>query len=105
MATASFAGQGTTTVPRLTPAEMETFLLEARVTDSKDAGAGVTLVDARSRTMQALDDMEKNSVDYYSALRSAYTQRRVAELRQKGAPQTAPIPLVASGRPDLAFAG
>jgi len=68
------------------------------------ARAGVTLVDIRSRTMQALDDIEKNSVDYYSALRSAYTQRRVAEIRQKGAPQTASLALVASGRPELGFA-
>ena len=68
------------------------------------ARAGVTLVDARSRTMQALDDIEKNSLDYYSALRSAYTQRRVAEIRQKGPPQTASIALVASGRPELSFA-
>lgn len=68
------------------------------------ARAGVTLVDVRSRTMQALDDIEKNSVDYYSALRSAYTQKRAADIRQKGAPQTASIALVASGRPELGFA-
>lgn len=68
------------------------------------ARAGVTLVEVRSRTLQALDDIEKNSVDYYAALRSAYTQRRVAEIRQKGTPQTAAIALVASGRPELGFA-
>jgi phospholipid-binding lipoprotein MlaA len=68
------------------------------------ARTGLTVVDVRSRTMQALDDIEKNSVDYYSALRSAYTQKRAADIRQKGAPQTASIALVASGRPELGFA-
>lgn len=39
----SFAGQSkATSTPQLTPAEMETFLLKARITDKRDAGAGVT---------------------------------------------------------------
>ena len=33
--------------------------------------------------MFALDDLEKNSVDYYAALRSAYTQQRADLIRQK----------------------
>jgi hypothetical protein len=41
-AASSLAGQGKATVPSLTPAEMETFLLKARITDKRDAGAGVT---------------------------------------------------------------
>ena len=44
---------------------------------------GVTAVDMRSRTLYALDDLEKNSVDYYAALRSAYTQQRADFIRQK----------------------
>lgn len=44
---------------------------------------GLTLVDTRSRTLFALDDLEKNSVDYYAALRSAYTQQRADLIRQK----------------------
>jgi phospholipid-binding lipoprotein MlaA len=40
-------------------------------------------VDARARTLYALDDLEKNSVDYYAALRSAYTQQRAEVIRQK----------------------
>jgi phospholipid-binding lipoprotein MlaA len=44
---------------------------------------GVTVVDARTRTMTALDDLQKNSVDYYAALRSAYTQRRAEQIRQR----------------------
>ena len=42
-----------------------------------------TVVDVRSRTLYALDDLEKNSVDYYAALRSAYTQQRADLIRQK----------------------
>ena len=33
--------------------------------------------------MFALDDLEKNSVDYYAALRSAYTQNRAEAIRAK----------------------
>ena len=44
---------------------------------------GATVIDYRSRTLFALDDLEKNSVDYYAALRSAYTQQRADLIRQK----------------------
>jgi len=44
---------------------------------------GFEVVDTRVRTMYALDDLEKNSVDYYAALRSAYTQQRADQIRQK----------------------
>ena len=49
------------------------------------AGArfGTTAIDTRSRTLYALDDLERNSVDYYAALRSAYTQQRAEIIRQK----------------------
>ncbi|MBM3645766.1 MAG: VacJ family lipoprotein [Alphaproteobacteria bacterium] len=40
-------------------------------------------VDARSRTLVALDDIEKNSVDFYAAVRSAYTQQRGELIRRK----------------------
>ena len=43
----------------------------------------LNVVDYRSRTMFALDDLEKNSVDYYAALRSAYTQNRAELIRSK----------------------
>ena len=44
---------------------------------------GLNAIDTRSRTLYALDDLEKNSVDYYAALRSAYTQQRADLIRQK----------------------
>jgi phospholipid-binding lipoprotein MlaA len=43
---------------------------------------GANVIDYRSRTLFALDDLEKNSVDYYAALRSAYTQNRADQIRQ-----------------------
>ena len=43
----------------------------------------LNVVDYRARTMFALDDLEKNSVDYYAALRSAYTQNRAEAIRAK----------------------
>ena len=42
IAASSFAGQGNTLAPGLTPTEMETFLLEALITHERGAGAGVT---------------------------------------------------------------
>ena len=44
---------------------------------------GLNVIDYRSRTLFALDDLEKNSVDYYAALKSAYTQHRAELIRQK----------------------
>ncbi|MBS0525819.1 MAG: VacJ family lipoprotein [Proteobacteria bacterium] len=44
---------------------------------------GATMIDRRSRTLFALDDLEKNSVDFYAALKSAYTQQRADFIRQK----------------------
>jgi hypothetical protein len=41
--TSALAGQGkATSPPQLTPAEMEAFLLKAKITDKRGAGAGVT---------------------------------------------------------------
>ena len=41
-AATSVAGQGKVTVPTLSQAEMEAFLLKARIMSKRDAGAGVT---------------------------------------------------------------
>lgn len=46
---------------------------------------GASAVDSRSRTIEVLDDLERNSLDYYAAVRSAYRQRRAAEIRNEGA--------------------
>lgn len=42
---------------------------------------GATAVDARARALPATDELKRSSVDYYSALRSAYLQQRRGALR------------------------
>ena len=39
---------------------------------------GLNIVDGRARVLAVTDDLEKNSVDYYAALRSLYAQNRAA---------------------------
>ncbi len=44
-------------------------------------GAGI--VDQREELLNVLDDLRRNSFDYYAALRSAYIQRRAALIRDE----------------------
>lgn len=44
-------------------------------------------VDVRSRVVDATDELERNSVDYYATLRSVFRQYRQAELDGSQAPQ------------------
>ncbi len=65
------------------PFRILTFNLAIDWTAYQAARYGMNVIDYRSRTIFALDDLEKNSVDYYAALRSAYTQNRADLIRQK----------------------
>lgn len=65
------------------PFRILTFNLAIDWTAYQAARYGMNVVDYRSRTIFALDDLEKNSVDYYAAMRSAYTQNRAELIRQK----------------------
>jgi len=47
-------------------------------------------IDERARVLDVLDDLEKNSVDFYAQLRSLSQQHRDAELRRGKAPEAAP---------------
>ena len=58
-----------------------TWLLEAPVSY---VVTGTEAVVARERLLQPLDDLKSESVDFYSALRSFYYQRRAAELAGAG---------------------
>jgi len=58
---------------------------------------GMNAVDTRSRTIEVLDDLERNSLDYYATIRSAYRQRRAAEIRNDGAAAGKPISLRPAG--------
>ena len=65
------------------PFRILTFNLAIDWTAYQAARYGMNVIDYRSRTIFALDDLEKNSVDYYAALRSAYTQNRADMIRQR----------------------
>jgi phospholipid-binding lipoprotein MlaA len=47
-------------------------------------------VDDRAQVLDVLDDLEKNSVDFYAELRSMSQQHRAAELRHGETPQETP---------------
>lgn len=54
------------------------------------ARTGAGFVDARAAHLQDLDELERNSLDFYASLRSVYLQHRRAEIdkaRQFSAPQ------------------
>jgi phospholipid-binding lipoprotein MlaA len=44
-------------------------------------------IDQRARVMDVLEDLEKNSLDFYAQLRSLSQQKRAAELRHGAAPE------------------
>jgi phospholipid-binding lipoprotein MlaA len=68
-------------------------------------------IDQRARVIDVLDDLQKNSLDFYAQLRSLSQQRRAAELRHGEAPapganfyddpskDTAPAPQTAPDKP------
>jgi len=56
------------------------------------ARSGVRAVDSRSRNIDALDDLEKSSLDFYAAIRSLYRQRRVDEISNGEGSANMPAP-------------
>lgn len=47
-------------------------------------------VEERARVLDVLDDLEKNSIDFYAEMRSLWQQHRAAELRHGKAPEAVP---------------
>ncbi len=45
---------------------------------------GGNMVDSRAQVVDELDDVERNSIDFYAAIRSLYRQQRASELAKKG---------------------
>jgi hypothetical protein len=99
LAASSLAGQGKATTPQFTTAEMETFLLKARIMDKKDAGAGVTgslrvtlsdgkvthdahvqSVDIAKPVFEAGEHTELNFKDTYRFNIAAYRLARLLEI-------------------------
>jgi len=50
----------------------------------------LTALDQRSRAIDALDEVERTSIDFYATIRSLYRQRRDDEIRQ-GRPTASPV--------------
>ena len=62
-----------------------------------------TAVDKRARNFDQINDLEKNSLDFYSAVRSLYRQKRRDEIRNGAPPTNSPVPGSLSGIPDGKF--
>jgi len=56
--------------------------------------AGLTGIDARSRSIDVLEELERTSLDYYAAIRSLYRQQRANDIRNSR-------PSEDQGRPNL----
>jgi phospholipid-binding lipoprotein MlaA len=54
------------------------------------ARGGITGIDQRATYLEALDDMKRNSFDYYAAMRSLYRQRRDNWIRDGAPPPDQP---------------
>ncbi|MCC7259425.1 MAG: VacJ family lipoprotein [Alphaproteobacteria bacterium] len=51
--------------------------------DARTVRYGVTVVDAREDTLEMMDDAERNSIDLYATVRSAYQQYREKQINNR----------------------
>jgi phospholipid-binding lipoprotein MlaA len=65
---------------------------------------GLDALDKRARNIETLDDIERNSIDFYAAIRSLYRQHRAAQISNGQGPRN-PMPGVGAmpGMSDLKF--
>ncbi len=63
------------------------------------ARAGTRAVDTRAIHMEALDDLEKNSLDFYTTIRSLYRQRRADQINDGKLPPQMPAPGLSRNSP------
>ena len=61
-----------------------TYLLAKAPVEATLGVRAVSIVDQRYRLLGPLDDLKRNSLDYYAAVRSLYRQRRTYEIRNLG---------------------
>ncbi len=64
-----------------------TFVGGPPATYASIAAGGADVVDTRAQHLKDLDDLERNSLDYYAELRSVYRQHRDAEIAAAKAPE------------------
>ncbi len=75
-----------------------TFVGGAPATYANVATGGAGAVDTRAEHLKDLDELERNSLDYYAELRSVYRQHRDAEIAAAKQSDTPP-----QGRVDITF--
>jgi phospholipid-binding lipoprotein MlaA len=75
-----------------------TYVGGAPATYAGVATGGANVVDTRAQHLHDLDELERNSLDYYATLRSVYRQHRDAEISAVKQPQ--PLP---EGQVDILF--
>lgn len=75
-----------------------TYVGGAPATYAGVATGGANLVDTRAEHLKDLDELERNSLDYYAELRSVYRQHREAEIGAAKPPEKTP-----QGRVDITF--
>ena len=73
-----------------------TFVGGAPATYASVATGGANFVDVRAQHLHDLDELERNSLDYYATLRSVYRQHREAEIITAKEPE-------AQGRVDISI--
>jgi phospholipid-binding lipoprotein MlaA len=73
-----------------------TFVGGAPATYAGVATGSANVVDARAQHLHDLDELERNSLDYYATLRSVYRQHRDAEISAAKQPEQSP-----EGRVDI----
>ena len=73
-----------------------TFVGGAPATYASVATGGANFVDVRAQHLHDLDELERNSLDYYATLRSVYRQHREAEITTAKEPE-------AQGRVDISI--
>ena len=56
------------------------------------ARTAISGIDLRSRNIETLDDLKRDSIDFYARIRSLYRQKRANEIRNGEAPDDMPMP-------------
>ena len=62
--------------------------------------AGIRGIDARARTIETLDEIERTSIDFYATIRSLYHQRRQSDIRNGSAPSLPKLDLTGDTEED-----
>ncbi len=65
---------------------LDQYLQNSDMTWVAEIRFGVSVVTVFEGNVDVLDDLKRSSMDYYGALRSAYRQRRVAQINDANSP-------------------